>query len=324
MLNEKQIDRINKLIGEKIYTYDGPFISPEIKSDIDFKFKVLGYRTMIRVGEPYPYIRVKLIITNTKDNISTFLFNKYKKLPKDELIKRFNDLYYFRRGIESEISRVLVFFDNENSNNIVFDDMEIESKEVVTEQKKTRLSTKTIVKDIINILKTNEEGHFSLPEDDFYEFTNYPFSFSVDLHIEHSDDMDDYIIDGAYYSDSDEIEITIVHNPKNLKKNFYGIIGELNEIITHELEHGLQKNRGEIENYQSSSRVTNLEYYLQPLEIEAQVKGFRRLSNLTKQPFEKLVRDWFDTHQDLHGLNKDEGEEVIDSLINYNKKWKTK
>ena len=56
-----------------------------------------------------------------------------------------------------------------------------------------------------------------------------------------------------------------------------------------------------------------------PHEIQAQVKGFRRISNLQQKPFENIVKDWFKRHKDIHKLNDTEQEEIIGKLINYNK-----
>jgi hypothetical protein len=108
-------------------------------------------------------------------------------------------------------------------------------------------------------------------------------------------------------------------NPANLSKNLYDIIGELNEIIAHELEHGVQTYKGEFDGHDEDDVENSLEYYTQSHEIPAQVKGFRRLSSLRKQPFEQIVRNWFDTHGDIHNLSDDEKEQVIDQIMDYNK-----
>jgi hypothetical protein len=56
-------------------------------------------------------------------------------------------------------------------------------------------------------------------------------------------------------------------------------------------------------------------YYTQDHEIDAQVYGFKRMSQITRKPFNYLVRNWFDTHKDLHGLDKEEVEKVIQIII---------
>ena len=129
--------------------------------------------------------------------------------------------------------------------------------------------------------------------------------------------MEGFKINGSYAPEEEIVELLIICNPKTLKRDFYNIIGELNEILTHELEHGRQEYRGDLDDVSLDTK-NNLEYYLQPHEIQAQVKGFRRISKLKKVPFNEIVRHWFDTHKDVHGLNSDEEKIVIDELISYN------
>ena len=109
------------------------------------------------------------------------------------------------------------------------------------------------------------------------------------------------------------VEIDIKFNPKTLRKNIYNIIGELNDIVAHELEHGFQYvNEGKV--YQDPPSES-LGYYTQPDEIRAQRVGLRRLAKLRKLPFNNIVSEWFDTHRDIHGLTENEQEIVINEIL---------
>lgn len=321
MLNEKQIDRINRLLEKETFNFNDDFFGYESKnSDVDFKIQILGYRPMISVGTEYPYIRIKLIFTEFKDSITQFVFGKLSKFGLKELTKSFNEnLYFFRQKISEQIIDIVKFFDPENAEHIVIDEIEIKHNfddEVITEQKRTRQSTRQVVRDIVNVLKTKTEAIFLLPEDEFYEFENYPTSFSVEVDVEHDENKKGYSIDADYDTDDDVVTVRIICNPKTLSKDLYDMVGELNEIITHELEHGLQSSKGELSDF--NEWETNLDYYLQPHEIQAQIKGFRRISNLTKTPFEKVVRNWFKTHGEFHNLTPEEEKIIINKLIEIN------
>jgi hypothetical protein len=319
MLDEKQINRINRLLKDETFNYTGDFLHG-IKSDIDYKIELLGYREMISVGTKYPYMRVKVIVTDFRDNTSNMIFKLWSRKDPIETPKNFMTyLFPFRMGLISEISGVLQFFDSENYNHVTIDDFEIDYDftEVVTEQKRSRQSTRQVVRDIVNILKTKTEGIFLLPEDEFYEFKNYPTSFSVEVDIEHNNSKKGYSINADYDTDDDIVTVTIICNPKTLSKDLYDMVGELNEIITHELQHGIQSSKGELDDYEPRWE-SNLDYYLQPHEIEAQIKGFRRISNLTKTPFKKVVKNWFKTHEDFHNLTPEEEEIIINKLIEIN------
>ena len=322
MLNEKQIDRINRLLEKETFNFnDDIFGNDSMKSDVDFKIQILGYRPMIFVGTEYPYIRIKLIFTEFRDDITQLIFGKWSKYTPKELTKAFNEhFYFFKLKISNEIINILKFFDPENANHIVIDEVEIKHNfddEVITEQKKSRQSTRQVVRDIVNILKTKTEGIFLLPEDEFYEFKNYPTSFSVEVDIEHDNSKKGYSINADYDTDDDIVTVTIICNPKTLSKDLYDMVGELNEIITHELQHGIQSSKGELDDYEPRWE-SNLDYYLQPHEIEAQIKGFRRISNLTKTSFKKVVKNWFKTHENFHNLTPEEEEIIINKLIEIN------
>ena len=106
MLNEKQIDRINRLLEKETFNFKDDFFGYEsTNSDVDFKIQILGYRPMISVGTEHLYIRIKLIFTEFKDTITKFLFGKLSKYGIKELTKSFNEsLYFFRHKINKQIN----------------------------------------------------------------------------------------------------------------------------------------------------------------------------------------------------------------------------
>jgi hypothetical protein len=89
-------------------------------------------------------------------------------------------------------------------------------------------------------------------------------------------------------------------------------------VIGHEIRHIDQKYRN-LFDINVPEEKDPYKYYVQPHEIDAQVFGFKRLSKLTKRPFEVVVKEWFDTHEDVHKLSVDEVNDVISKLLNYKK-----
>jgi hypothetical protein len=80
------------------------------------------------------------------------------------------------------------------------------------------------------------------------------------------------------------------------------------------LEHGFQYiTEGKV--YEERP-TDSLSYYTQPDEVKAQRVGFRRVAKLRKLPFNDVVKDWFEDHKDIHGLNENEVGEVIQIIIN--------
>ena len=61
-------------------------------------------------------------------------------------------------------------------------------------------------------------------------------------------------------------------------------------------------------------------YYSQPHEVDSQVFGFRRMSKVTKKPFDVLVDKWFDTHRDIHQMGDNDIERVKQLVHDRNSK----
>lgn len=199
-------------------------------------------------------------------------------------------------------------------------------KSLILEKSEQSQLIRQIVRDIIKIYKSNDDGEFYLPEDldgEEMEYRSPKNSVSVELMLEMSDDVDDFISTAFFVRGENVIEIKIVYNPKNKSKITYDLIGELNEIIAHELRHLYQRDTGLFDFGDEDDEEEELppfEYYSQPEEIDAQVYGFRRMKKVTRRPFEELVRNWFRTHKEIHQLNEKEQEEIIEMILDYNSK----
>ena len=203
--------------------------------------------------------------------------------------------------------------------------IEIKKSLILEKSEQTQL-IRQIVRDIIQIYKSNGDGEFYLPEDldgEEMEYRSPKNSVSVELTLEMSDDVDDYMSTAFFVRDENVIEIKIVYNPKNKRKITYDLIGELNEIIAHELRHLYQRDTDLYDFGDEDDEEEELppfEYYSQPEEIDAQVYGFRRMKKVTRRPFEELVRNWFRTHKEIHQLNEKEQEKIIEMILDYNSK----
>ena len=317
MLSEKILNKINDSIKDHKFTYTGQ-LTREFNGDIDFKIELLGYKQMIRIGNWEPYLQVKVIILDARDMLSKIIFSSYNEMGKEKFLEMVEkSLYVFNYGLEDYLKSVMRFFQTDDTTNIRISDFEVRNnnlKDGLMEQRSSRQMTRNMVRDIVNLLKNKEKGDFQLPEEIYYSTTKYPIEISLEIELKHNSKIDGYKMNANFIPDDEIIEILIIYNPKKVKQNLYNIIGELNEIITHELEHGSQLYKGEFD-YDVSDDITPYEYYTQPHEIPAQIKGFKRLAKLRKIPFEQVVRDWFTTHRDIHHLSKDEEEQVIAHIL---------
>jgi len=191
--------------------------------------------------------------------------------------------------------------------------------DLLLEDNRRREVIRVIVKDIISVFKQEEDGEFYLPnyindDKDFYNFTNFENNLSVEVIINPNLDVDDFIVDGNYWGSDDIMEIIIDYNPDVKSKILYDLVGELNQVVAHEIRHIDQRNKKTF-NLDGPEEEDPYEYYTQPHEIDAQVFGFKRLSKIAKKPYEMVVKNWFDKHKDIHRLSNKEMEDVINILI---------
>jgi hypothetical protein len=174
-----------------------------------------------------------------------------------------------------------------------------------------------VVQDIIRVFKKGE-GEYALPEDISnnmtYDFPNLNTEFTVEVKIDEDNTIEGFDIDGGYYDDEETFEIHIQYNPKFFPETYYDLIGELNEIVRHELQHLIQSERGI---NRPTDETDPEKYYLQPHELDAQIAGFKRLSKIRKEPFEKTVINWFNKNKTLG----DDAKERIINVILKTKKW---
>jgi hypothetical protein len=192
-------------------------------------------------------------------------------------------------------------------------------KKVILESAKLRQEIRTIVKDITQLFKNEDEGEFYLPndlKDGEFEYNFPKFNLEIELIIRQSKDVDDFILNAEYYRNENIIAVLIVYNPKDKNQILYNLIGELNELIAHELRHIYQKTYGTY-NIDVQEPEEPFEYYTQDHEIDAQVAGFKRMSQITRKPFEEVVRSWFEKNKDTHQLNDSEKEKVIQMILNH-------
>lgn len=341
MLSEKQIELINKVAARDTHKYVGEIIhGVDQPADIDYKFRITGHKKMMSVGEYYDYLLLEVTITGVHDPVSKLIFKPEPTDTGKTVARMFeSQLYRFYSSLNQEIMGYMKYFNNTGEIiRTTIDDLRFDLKNIdesaklnlgnnnnlskfvsILESQMSRISkiaVRTTVKDILNIIKKGQEGEFYLPDENGgeYSFTNLPFKYSVNLSLEIDNELSGYQMNGDFSSDDDVIEIIVKYNPKTLKKNFYNIIGELNDIIAHELEHGFQYNR-DGHTYQEPP-TESFEYYTQPHEITAQRVGFRRVAKLRKLPFNDVVRNWYEDHKDIHGLTDDEMDKVIKIILN--------
>ena len=135
----------------------------------------------------------------------------------------------------------------------------INESNIINEAKGINEPIRRIVRDITNIVKSENYGEYFLPEDitetneieydfdnDFKKLNisrsyNIP-SFSIELTYNADYSIKEpYMINGALMSDGDTISILIIINPEHYPSLMYDLIADINDVVAHEIEHYFKK-----------------------------------------------------------------------------------
>ena len=281
-------------------------------------------------------------------NLMSEEFKDYYDGIMEMVVVKTNNIPYAESLVSKNYFRIKTgFYEDENPNTIV-EELVFQIKEhlkergklllegVLVESSVTDAPVREIVRTLTNIIKTRETRTYYLPEelsddgDTFeYDFKNIPefsieFNYNLDPMLE-----DEYMIDGKTVDEGYTIEINLVINPNFLPGVMYDVIADLNDLVTHEIEHIYQADwkrpKYERDPYEDreDERPTGKDYYKQPHEVPAELAGFRRVNKLRKkEPIEKTIRDWFIRNRNVHNLSDEDIDELTEFLTQkYNERY---
>lgn len=182
----------------------------------------------------------------------------------------------------------------------------------------------TLVIDVFEMLNRGTSGVFYLPEETgeipIYIVGEGVNDLTLEFEVIHDKTIVQPEVDGEYIPNEGVVVLQVVYNPnENVKKVIEEITPEIYEILTHEVVHFLQEEAGF--EFPEKEPKKSLKYYKQKHEIEAQVKGFERQSEVTKKEIEQVMKDWFEKYPNKHNLRPKEVVKVIKTLLkHYGKK----
>jgi hypothetical protein len=102
MISEKHIERINKVIKDMVFDYDGKIFTPDLNIKFQYQFIITGQRRMISVGEYYDHLDVLVEIIDGNERTTKF-FVVFKTL-NDNLNKDYMLNNYLGNSISDELS----------------------------------------------------------------------------------------------------------------------------------------------------------------------------------------------------------------------------
>jgi hypothetical protein len=108
MISEKHIERINKVIKDMVFEFEGNIFTPDLSVKFDYQFTITGQRQMISVGEYYDYLDVLVEIVDADDRSIKFIA-VYSLLKND-----INKDYILKTRLDNALSEELSYFFNES------------------------------------------------------------------------------------------------------------------------------------------------------------------------------------------------------------------
>ena len=108
IISEKHIEKINKVIKDMVFDYDGNIFTPDMSIDFQYQFKIIGQKKMISVGEYYDYLNISVEIVDGSER-STQIFAVFKAM-SNNLTKD----YILTNRLHNSISEELSYFFSED------------------------------------------------------------------------------------------------------------------------------------------------------------------------------------------------------------------
>ena len=321
------LERLNEFLKDHSFVIQDPFGDGlNEKMNLTVKVQLTGVKPMISIGEWKDFIEYTLFLEDIDSEFGRGIFghqfaalktNDYKlsntettfyltTVKVNDVLRNF--LKYW--GIDKYVTCTRVV------NNVANVDPKYMTESLIMEGKYDSV-VRQLVKDVLGVVKYQKEGEFNLPEDIggemTYSFPQLDSTFTIELNLSVSDDVETVDVDGAYYPEDDVIGIEIITNPNLNREILEELHFELNELIRHELEHIVQYERGD--DIPEKEPKQPIKYYSQPHELQAQIAGFKRRAQKERKPLEDVIRSWFQKNKSKHRLSPKNVEVVINRIL---------
>ena len=322
MYSEGQLKVANLMLKNKVFSVDkkyGNFAGLKFY----FTAKVTGQRVMYSMGEPYDTIQLDVEVVKVSGMYSYILFDSRKgnNYNRVEMLEERSQagFDYLMRDIASEMTQMFKVFDSNVETQVenlkISESVEIEDplrRAQVSEAKVPRTMVRGIIQKIVNTLKKKEEGEINIP------FMSGGEEYNIMVDIRFNDEIKsarDFDLNSFYNTDTGDVEILIQVDPDRIEKSLFSIIGELNDDLTHELQHSRQSEEGRLDD--EDFQGDNIEYFMQPDEIEAQYFGLKQKAKSMELPMEDVIDDWFMFRQDKFELTDDEVAKIKSAVLRF-------
>lgn len=320
-MDNSTIEQINRIFKGKKLAWCGNFLRYDENAAQDcykFTFHIKEIKPMISVGEwkDHAFVDVTLDV-DPNTILGKLVSGAYKEIFGDkENLMRF---YPIKNGAEYQIKRALKPVSNlEVIVKSIKAKLVGEEEETITEQKVSNGLIRNIVREIAFEIKKDLHSKRKKTIGTFDIGLEEPVDvfLIVNANPNKSKIIKPFDVQGYWDEDVNSIEIDVDIDDDADESIMYELIGELNDVVTHELEHSKQTKRGYV--FPDTDYKQPKRYYLQQHEIEAQVAGFKRKAKLQKRPIEDVIREYFQKRKIRKDLINLFVERLMDHYLNKN------
>jgi hypothetical protein len=318
-MDNSTIEQINRIFKTKKLTWCGNFLRYDENAGqdcYDFTFQIDKIKPMISIGEMKDHALVDVTLHVDPNTIlGKLVSGEYKEIwSESENLLRF---YPIKHGTADKITKALKLVSNlEVIVTSIKPKLIGNDNETITEQKINNNLIRNIVREISFEIKKDLHGKRKKNIGTYDIGMDEPVD--VVLFVNPTPNKDENVkpldIQGYWDEDENQIEIDVDIADDADMDVMYELIGELNDVVTHEFQHAKQTKRGyefpDVE-YKQPKR-----YYLQQHEIEAQVAGFKRKAKLQKRPIEVVIREYFEKRNIRKSLINLFVERLMDYYVN--------
>jgi hypothetical protein len=320
-MDNSTIEQINRIFKTKKLTWCGNFLrnDTDARQDCyDFTFQIEEVKSMISVGEWKDHALVDVTLyVDPNTVLGKLVSGEYKDIwSESENLIRFYPIKY---GTADKITKALKLVSNLDVIVKSIKPVLIGGKEeTITEQKVGNNLIRNIVREIAFEVKKDLHGKRKKNIGSYDIGMEEPVD--VVLFVNPTPNKDENIkpldVQGYWDEDENQIEIDIDIADDADIDVMYELIGELNDVVTHEFEHAKQTKRGY--EFPDVEYTQPKRYYLQQHEIEAQVAGFKRKAKLQKRPIDEVIREYFEKRKIKKQLINLFVERLMDYHLNKN------
>jgi hypothetical protein len=318
-MDNSTIEQINRIFKTKKLTWCGNFLRYDENASqecYNFTFQINEVKPMIYVGEWKDHALVDVTLYVDPNTIlGKLVSGEYKEIWSESgNLLRFYPIKY---GTADKITKALKLVSNlEVIVTSIKPKLIGNDNETITEQKINNNLIRNIVREISFEIKKDLHGKRKKNIGTYDIGMDEPVD--VVLFVNPTPNKDENVkpldIQGYWDEDENQIEIDVDIADDADMDVMYELIGELNDVVTHEFQHAKQTKRGyefpDVE-YKQPKR-----YYLQQHEIEAQVAGFKRKAKLQKRPIEVVIREYFEKRNIRKSLINLFVERLMDYYVN--------